>query len=260
MTLIQKFIRITALKFSFSKSTEFSRAFAKDCKALSMYDPGFGLGIPSSLSSENQLRSVFINVTLQKGIFLFNLSGVDLKKAMKGFTTFDDAEYNNEITEWELFMILRNKDYLKKCTVSQRKSSIQKTNHMELNNVIVGTKLNEIQKKSDEVKLVFENHILIFKGLLFETSASTLNKRVKNVQLNNTLGFRAISQLRHLNRNPENYRQLFIQMEGSDDNNKLELLGALRNYRILPRRRPTLTQKSNPRKEVVAKSFHKQPL
>jgi hypothetical protein len=128
---------------------------------------------------------------------------------------------------------------------------------MELNNVIVGTKLNEIQKKSDEVKLVFENHILIFKGLLFETSASTLNKRVKNVQVNNTLGFRATSQLRHLNRNPENYRQLFIQMEGSDDDNKLELLGAVRNYKILPRNESTLNQKSIRRKVGVTISSHK---
>src|SRR5687767_5400243 len=105
---------------------------------------------------------------------------------------------------------------------------------MELSDVIIGTKLNEIQKKSDDVKLVFEDtktnkvYILTFKGLLFESSAPTLNRRVKSIQLNNTLGFRATSQLRHLNRNPENYRQLFIQMVGSDDNHKLELLGALR--------------------------------
>lgn len=109
---------------------------------------------------------------------------------------------------------------------------------MELNNVIVGTRLNEIQKKSNDVKLVFENtktnktYILTFKGLLFETSAPTLNKRVKNIQLNNTVGFRAASQLRYLNLNPENYRQLFIQMENSNDNNKLELLGALKNNSI----------------------------
>jgi hypothetical protein len=126
MTLIQKLSSITALKFSFSKSTEFSHVFARDCNALSMYDIGFGLGIPSNLSSENQLRSVFIEVILQKGIFLFNLSGVDLKKAMKGFSNYDEAEYNNEITEWELFMILRNKDYLKNCIFHNGKVQFKK--------------------------------------------------------------------------------------------------------------------------------------
>ena len=147
-----------------------------------------------------------------------------------------------------------------KLYLSQRKSSIQETNHMELDNLIVGAKLSEIQKKSDEVKLVFENsktsktYVLTFKGLLFETSASTLNRRVKNVQLNNTLGFRATSQLRHLNRNPENYRQLFIQMEGSDDNNKLELLGVLRSYRMSPRRITTLGNNTITKKSAVKKA------
>ncbi len=110
---------------------------------------------------------------------------------------------------------------------------------MELGDVI-GTRLNEIKKTSDDVRLVFENtrtnrmYVLSFKGLLFETSAPTLNKRVRNVQLNDTLGFRATSQLRHLNKNPENYRQLFIQMVGSNEDHKLELLGALKNYKVVP--------------------------
>lgn len=134
---------------------------------------------------------------------------------------------------------------------------------MELSDVIIGTRLNEIQKKSDDVKLVFEDtktnkvYILTFKGLLFETSAPTLNRRVKNIQLNNTLGFRATSQLRHLNRNPENYRQLFIQMEGSDDNHKLELLGALRNYRVSPRRQATVSNRTAAKRTSIKKSVRK---
>ncbi len=126
MTLIQKFSSITALKFSFSKSTEFSETFAKDCDALSMYDEGFGLGIPSYLSPENKLRAVFHQVMLQGGVFLFNLSGVDMKKAMKGFSNYDEAEYNNQITEWELFMILSNKDYLKSCIFHNGKVQFKK--------------------------------------------------------------------------------------------------------------------------------------
>lgn len=107
---------------------------------------------------------------------------------------------------------------------------------MASSDVIVGAKLREIQKKSDEVTLVFEKthkkYFLILRGLLFETSGSALNKRVKDFQVNGHLGFRAISQLRNLNRNPDNYKQMYIQMEGSDELNKLELLGAFRNYKI----------------------------
>jgi len=50
-----------------------------------MYDPGFGLGIPPYLYSENKLRAVFNKIMDRGGIFLFNLRGVDLKKATKGF-------------------------------------------------------------------------------------------------------------------------------------------------------------------------------
>ena len=133
---------------------------------------------------------------------------------------------------------------------------------MELSQVI-GTKLNEIQKKPDVIRLVFENtktnkaYVLSFKGLLFETSSPTLNRRVKNIQVNRTLGFRALSQLRNLNRNPDNYRQLFIQMEGSDENNKFELVGALRNYRVSSRSDATIGGKRQIKKSSVKKSIPK---
>jgi hypothetical protein len=114
MTLIERYQRLTSLKFSFAKNNEFAKAFAFDLDACSMYlYPGFGLGIPSYLSAENQLRGVFTEVVKLKGTFFFNISGVDLKKARKGFSNYDEAENNNQITEWELFMILTNKDYLK---------------------------------------------------------------------------------------------------------------------------------------------------
>ncbi len=120
---------------------------------------------------------------------------------------------------------------------------------MEINRVIIGTKLNEIQKKPDEVRLVFHNsnsgrsYILTFKGLLFETSSSALNKKVREIQLKDSLGFRALAQLRSLDRNPDNYKQLFIQMEGSTDDNKIELMGAFRNYKFLPKR-PSVSKKT----------------
>ncbi len=132
----------------------------------------------------------------------------------------------------------------------QRKSGIQKTNYLELSEKIIGTILNEIQKKSDDVQLVFEDtknnkvYVLIFKGLLFETSNPTLNGRVKDINLNRTPGFRALSQLRHFNLHPKNYRQLFIQMEGFNENNKLELPGALNDYKISPLHRATMKTKT----------------
>ena len=52
---------------------------------------------------------------------------------------------------------------------------------MESSSIIIGAKLNEIQKKPDKVILFFENsrtkesYVLTLRGLLFETSGSTLN-------------------------------------------------------------------------------------
>ena len=109
---------------------------------------------------------------------------------------------------------------------------------MESSSIIIGAKLNEIQKKPDKVILFFENsrtkesYVLTMRGLLFETSGSTLNKKVLNIQVNKTLGYRASSQLRQLKRDPQKYKQIYIQMEGSSEENKFELLGAVRNFKI----------------------------
>jgi hypothetical protein len=126
MDLIQRLNRINRIKFSFSKNTEFAPAFASDCNAFSMYDEGFGFGIPDTLTPGNQLRAVFHGVIRSEGIFLFNLSGVDMKRAKKGFSSYDEAENNNQITEWELFTILSNKDYLKSCIFHNGKVQFKK--------------------------------------------------------------------------------------------------------------------------------------
>ena len=126
MTLVEKFRSLTPIKFSFAKSTEFSEGFARDCGALSMFDAGFGLGIPSSLSDGDQLRGIFLQIMAINGIFLFNISGVNLKRARKGFNSYEEAEYNNQITEWELFMILTNPDYLKSCIFHNGKIEFKK--------------------------------------------------------------------------------------------------------------------------------------
>ena len=127
MTLTEKFKKLTSPKFSFAKSSEYSELFTRECNALSMYDPGFGLGIPSNLSSENKLRGVFNQINAVNGKFLFNISGVNLKKGKKGFLNYEEAEYNNHITEWELSIILANKDYLKNCIFHNGKVEFKKT-------------------------------------------------------------------------------------------------------------------------------------
>jgi hypothetical protein len=126
MTLIERFNRIEMPKFSFGKSTEYAEKFAIDCRSFSMYDDGYGLGIPNNLSKGNRLRAVFRVIMQMGGVFLFNINGVNMKRARRGFSTFEDAEGNNEITEWELFMILTNKDYLKSCIFHNGKVAFKK--------------------------------------------------------------------------------------------------------------------------------------
>jgi hypothetical protein len=109
---------------------------------------------------------------------------------------------------------------------------------MEVSDVIVGTRLNEIHKKLNQVKLVFENEatseiiVVAFEGLLLETSTPSLNHRVHIFSLTPGLGFRTTSQLRHLKQDPKHFRQLFIAMEGSTEENKSELLGAISNLKV----------------------------
>jgi hypothetical protein len=100
------------VKFSFGKQTEYFESFSKSVGAFCMYDEGYGLGIPDYLSLELKLRAVFMNVIRDGGIFLFNISGVDLNRARMGFSSFDEAFDNNLVTEWELSYILHNQDIL----------------------------------------------------------------------------------------------------------------------------------------------------
>src|SRR5687768_16680064 len=126
-SLVQKYRRLTCLKFCFAKDSPFAEQFAADIGACSMYiTPGFGLNIPTNLSPENQLWGIFNEVTKQHGIFLFNISGVDLKKSNRGFKNYLQAETNNQITEWELSIILTNRDYLKNCIFHNGKVQFKK--------------------------------------------------------------------------------------------------------------------------------------
>lgn len=112
---------------------------------------------------------------------------------------------------------------------------------MELESTIIGLKLIEINKNIDDIKLIFEDtnsnvaYLLTFKGYLFETGFVALNKRVENARLRRILGFKAVTQLRYEGENPSDFKQLFIQMEGSEDENKIELISVFKEYTLTSR-------------------------
>jgi len=109
---------------------------------------------------------------------------------------------------------------------------------MELENTIIGLKLIEINKNVDDIKMIFEDansnvvYILTFKGYLFETGYVALNKRVEHANLRRTLGFKAVTQLRYEGENPAEFKQLLIQMEGSDDENKIEIISVFKEFSL----------------------------
>jgi hypothetical protein len=109
---------------------------------------------------------------------------------------------------------------------------------MEINE-LVGYKLQEIRKTGNQVKLFFKNQQvhkeveLSFRGFLFETSILATNRNVSSIELGSATGFRAITLLRREQLNPEEYRQLFIQMSGSSEENKIELICVFTSYRLI---------------------------
>lgn len=126
MTIIEKLQLINDVKFSFGKQHLALQEFSRKAVSCSMFDPGLGLGISPQLSGENQLRGVFIQIIKLKGFFTFNINGVNLERARSGFTDYEEAESNNMITEWELWMIINNTDYLKRTIFHNQVIEIQK--------------------------------------------------------------------------------------------------------------------------------------
>ena len=112
VNLIEKLKKNAKLKFSFGKDNLYHKNFSEIIGAKSMHNEGLGLGISKYLSPANQLWSVFQHVNNLKGVFIFNISGVDIMKAKKGFNDYEEAAGNGMITEWELSIILQNEDYL----------------------------------------------------------------------------------------------------------------------------------------------------
>lgn len=114
MTIFEILNAIDQIKFSFGKSDEFHPTFCRSVGALSMYDNGYGLGIPRTLSPGNQLLGVFNSINNRNGTFAFNINGVNIVRAVNGFENYDEAASINMITEWELSIILQNNDYLQR--------------------------------------------------------------------------------------------------------------------------------------------------
>ena len=114
MNLRDELRNTNKLKFSFGKNTDYQQQFNNYIRACSMNQPGYGLGISPELSAENQIRGVFNIISKEKGIFVFNVNGVNLLKAGEGFQDFEEAINNGQITEWELSLIIEREDYLKK--------------------------------------------------------------------------------------------------------------------------------------------------
>ena len=101
------------------------------------------------------------------------------------------------------------------------------------------TKLVEISKKDqDSNSIIFERprsrdkFKLEFKGWVFETPYSVLNKRVGYVNIRKALGFQAHSQLQYLHKDPAGYKQLLIQMQDSNDEHKVELICVFKNHKL----------------------------
>lgn len=109
---------------------------------------------------------------------------------------------------------------------------------MELNNII-GYRLTEIQKKAKETTLLFNKRgtgekfkLSYERGLLFETPTPVTDKKVINVDLKTVLGFKAMTELRNQNMNPNDFQQLLIEMEGSTSDYKIELICVFRQHKL----------------------------
>jgi hypothetical protein len=102
--------------YSFGKNNDEHETFSRSMGLRTMNAPegGYGLGISKELPDEYQIRAIFSTVLEQDGGFLFNLCYVDAPRAAHGFTNFSEASGNNLVTEWELWLIMENNDYLKR--------------------------------------------------------------------------------------------------------------------------------------------------
>lgn len=129
MDIIEKALEIKSFKLSLGKNDEFFPMFSKSIEAKCMHDDGFGLGIPNNISPENQIRGALLQTIKADGIILFNISGVNIDRAISGFENYEDASSTFFITEWELSVILENNDFLENTIFHNGKVDFHKTSN-----------------------------------------------------------------------------------------------------------------------------------
>ena len=113
MNLVDELRAIQELKFSFGKANERQEIFCAQIEANSMFmQNGWGLNIPDNYPDEMKIRAIFPIIYRAGGIFIFNITSVDLKAAKDGFYDWDDALDKSKITEWELNYIIWDVNYL----------------------------------------------------------------------------------------------------------------------------------------------------
>jgi hypothetical protein len=71
-----------------------------------------------------------------------------------------------------------------------------------------------------------------FDGVLFQTGTSVVGNKIAEFDLSETPGFKCWNELQRLGKNPSEYDQLYIRMEGSTEQNKIELLCGCKNIRV----------------------------
>jgi hypothetical protein len=94
-------------KLSFGKANEFSARFDIENKCASMHTRWYGLDMPNNLAPAQLIRTAIHQLLKSKGgIILFCLNDVDIGAAVRGVNSYNQAAENNQITEWELSLII----------------------------------------------------------------------------------------------------------------------------------------------------------
>lgn len=110
--MIERIRELKLHKISLGKNLENFKIVSDQLLSYCMHHSEiFYRDIPPSMPLASQLITVFTNTVKNGGIILFNLSFVDIKRSIEGFSSISEAKNKNMITEWELFIILTDDEY-----------------------------------------------------------------------------------------------------------------------------------------------------
>jgi len=112
---------------------------------------------------------------------------------------------------------------------------------MEKTDDLIGSELISISKhENGNIEIVFSKDTLgiqynvSFKGYTFETKNRVVNHIVEYVSIG-ILGFLAFSELEKNHKAPKMYKQLFIKFKNENNNEKVELICAVKDLKISPK-------------------------